>query len=45
MVLTARWVVPVPPTGAAPGNQPAQTTNPGSYTRWPSVSRSPEGAP
>ena len=45
MVLTARWVVPVPRTGAAPGNQPAQKASPVSCTRWPAVSRSPEGAP
>ena len=28
MVLTARWVVPVSRTGAAPGNQPAQKASP-----------------
>ena len=33
-----------PRTGAAPGNQPGQKASPISCTRWPDVSRSPEGA-
>ena len=45
MVQTARWVLPVPRTGGAPGNQPAQKASPVPVPAALLSPAPPEGAP